>query len=245
MHVGLLAHVPGHHPAVLDPVNVGFHHAAHRQGAQPGDGVDNGALPAPGIIGIKHPGALHRHHFHDQDPHGQFLVGKTAGMAVVKGPGGELGGDDLLVARLHLVPGHVEHGLELAGKAEEAILLERRTAHRHPGRAQVRQLLGDGLGELRRQRLCHDFCLDGLPRIPQAFQVADMRLGDGLPDELLQTPGFKKELLGIGAHPKGGGHREPQPGEFAQFLGLAAVKEALPHLGQGQGQGPRLQLGPD
>ena len=166
-------------------------------------------------------------------------------MAVVKGPGGELGGDDLLVTRLHLVPGHVEHGLELAGEAEEAILLERRTAHRHPGRAQLRQMLGDGLGELRRQGLCHDFCLDGLARLPQAFQVADLRVGDGLPDEFLQAPAFKKELLGIGAHPKARGHREPQPGEVAQFLGLAAVKEAFPHLGQGQRQGRRLQLGPD
>ena len=105
------------------------------------------------------------------------------------------------------------------------------------------QLVGDGLGELRRQRLRHDFCLDGLPRIPQTFQVAEVRVGDGLPDIFLQTPGFKKELLGIGAHAKGGGHCEPQPGKFAQFLGLAPVKETFPDFGQGQRQGHRLHLG--
>ena len=74
------------------------------------------------------------------------------------------------------------------------------------------QMRGDGLGKLRRQRLRHDFCLDGLPRLPQAVKVADVRVGDGLPDEFLHPPGFKKELLSIGAHAKAHGHLQAPGG---------------------------------
>ena len=151
-------------------------------------------------------------------------------MAVVERPGGELGGDDLLVALRHPLPGHVEDGLELAGEAELAVFLEGGGAHRHPVRGQPRQLGGDFPGQFLGQFLGHDPLPDGLAGLPQGLQVTDMGVGDCPADEGLQTGGFEEELLGVGAHPEAGRHQEPQAGEFAQLFALAPVEHPFPHF---------------
>ena len=163
-------------------------------------------------------------------------------MAVVQGPGSELGGDDLLVALQDPVPGHVEDGLELAGKAELAVFLQGGGAHRHPVRGQSGQPIGDLPGQILGEFLGHDPFPDGFARLPEALQVPDVGVGDFLADEGLQAGDLEEALLGIGAHPEAGGHLESQPGEFAQLLGLAPVKHAFPHFLQRQGQRHRRQL---
>ena len=163
-------------------------------------------------------------------------------MAIVEDPGGELAGQHFFVGLLHLFFGHVEKGLELAGKTEKAILLECGAAHRHPG-TQWRQVFGQGLGEFRGQFLSQHPFLNVLPRDLQAFQVPDMGAPDLFPDEFLEPGLLKKEFLGIGAHRKAFGHGQPQPHQVSQLFGLSPEELPFPDLRQGQDQGPRLQGG--
>ncbi len=104
-------------------------------------------------------------------------------------------------------------------------------------------MLRQGPGELRGQLLGRNPFPDGISRLPQAFQIADMGLGDLLTDKLLQALGLEKELLGVGAHPETPGHRQSQAGELAQFFRLTPQKQPFPHLGQGESQRHRRHLG--